>query len=168
MKPVIRLVKNDDYEEGMGEIGRRIYERMTPGRWASVSILLNTKDSQFPYSYPYQPVHETGPDPIYTYAPFHKLWTRLKLHSLFFPTRRRPLNPHSHHSHSRNKKSLDDPSEFRTTPEAMAEWEYAIERRILEAPELEMVYYTDAVGDVPFPDDDETDLGGAGGERWGM
>lgn len=103
-----------------------------------------------------------------SYQAFAKLWRHLKLYAV---TRRRFANqdlPSQPAPPSRGKhKSLDEEPPFG------ADFEYAIERKILEAPVLELTYYTDVVGDVPaIPhpvDQEKGDIGnGDMGPEWGI
>ena len=85
------------------------------------------------------------------YRPFTKLWRQMKLYGLtldYFSTRRgQRLAQHSIQSNglAHLKKVEED------TPIGIdfARFEYAIERKILEAPSLELTYYVDVVGEVP-------------------
>jgi hypothetical protein len=104
---------------------------------------------------------------------FAKLWRHLKLYSLTrkFPTNQDYANhsvaaPRSHGKH----KSLDEDTPVGADFSTL---EYAIERKILEAPILELTYYVDVVGDVPslpHPVDAEPgDIGnGDMGPEWGI
>ncbi|KAI3619034.1 fermentation associated protein [Moniliophthora roreri] len=77
-----------------------------------------------------------------TYSIFNKVWNRLKLYRLV----RDYLNPKkSMHPKKRDKSRNDDipiGMDFSTL-------EYAVERKILEAPLLELSYYVDVAGIVP-------------------
>ncbi|KAJ7084454.1 hypothetical protein B0H15DRAFT_940059 [Mycena belliarum] len=105
--------------------------------------------------------------------PFAKLWRQLKLYSI---TRKDLLNrdsadqpaPRPSAKHGKHK-SLDED----TPLGADSNLEYAIERKILEAPILELTYYTDAAGDVPsLPHpvvQEPEDIGnGDSGPEWGI
>ncbi|KAF8210348.1 hypothetical protein K438DRAFT_1959629 [Mycena galopus ATCC 62051] len=91
---------------------------------------------------------------------FAKLWRHLKLYAA---TRKFPSNqdfanhsapPRSHRAHGKHK-SFDDDTPIGAD---FATFEYAIDRKILEAPVLELTYYTEVVGDVPsLPHPVETD-----------
>lgn len=74
-----------------------------------------------------------------SYRSFAKLWRRLKLYSLI--PRKRPRFTLG----KRADKSKDEPipvgADFST-------FEYAVERKILETPVLEVSYYADVVGKV--------------------
>ncbi|EEB91632.1 hypothetical protein MPER_09982, partial [Moniliophthora perniciosa FA553] len=77
-----------------------------------------------------------------TYSIFNKVWNRLKLYRLV----RDYLNPKkSMHPKKRDKSRNDD------TPIGIdfSTLEYAIERKVLEAPLLELSYYVDVAGIVP-------------------
>ncbi|KAJ7901907.1 hypothetical protein B0H14DRAFT_3080144 [Mycena olivaceomarginata] len=74
--------------------------------------------------------------------------------------------PRSHGKH----KSLDEDTPIGAD---FATFEYAIDRKILEAPVLELTYYTDVVGDVPsLPHPVDTEPGDIGngdiGPEWGI
>lgn len=84
------------------------------------------------------------------YTPFNKLWRQLKLRLLAT----RPTPPAHHPSHGIRispvlRKSAEEDKD--TTPIGVdsSTMEYAIERKIIEAPLLEVSYYADVVGDVP-------------------
>ncbi|KAF7376210.1 hypothetical protein MSAN_00036100 [Mycena sanguinolenta] len=102
---------------------------------------------------------------------FAKLWRHLKL---YVATRKFPTNhsakpstpPRSHGKH----KSFDEDTPVGAN---FATFEYAIERKLLEAPLLELTYYTDVVGDVPsLPHPVDTEPGDIGngdmGPEWGI
>ncbi|KAJ6593973.1 hypothetical protein B0H19DRAFT_1365929 [Mycena capillaripes] len=104
---------------------------------------------------------------------FAKLWRHLKLYDT---TRKFPTNQDyvdhsvpSSRSHEKHKSFDEDTpigADFSTL-------EYAIERKILEAPILELTYYTDVVGDVPsLPHPVDTEPGDIGngdiGPEWGI
>jgi hypothetical protein len=126
----------------------------------------------FPYVVSLTVIRYSGLDRISVYLShqaFAKLWRHLKLYIVTrrFPSKRDhavPTPPSSRH------KSLDEDSplgaDFRTM-------EYAIERKILEAPILELTYYADVVGDVPsLPHPGEKEPGDIGngdiGPEWGI
>ncbi|KAJ6625576.1 hypothetical protein B0H10DRAFT_1782666 [Mycena sp. CBHHK59/15] len=80
---------------------------------------------------------------------FAKVWRHLKLYSTLkkYPTNedymdRSALPSRGHGKH----KSIDEDTPLGTD---FSTYEYAIERKILEAPVLELTYYTDVVGEVP-------------------
>ncbi|KAF4598557.1 hypothetical protein EYR38_006961 [Pleurotus pulmonarius] len=76
-----------------------------------------------------------------TYHAFSKLWRQLRLGRSLPPPKKTRAEDHG--SRSKAKKSSDHPPIVDPTAE------YAIERRILEAPVLELSYYADVVGEVP-------------------
>jgi hypothetical protein len=93
----------------------------------------------------------------YFYQPYRlfiKLWRQMKLYGLtldYFSTRRgQRLGQHSIQSstsgHTHPRKVVDE-----DTPIGIdfSKFEYAVERKILEAPSLELTYYADVVGEVP-------------------
>ncbi|KAJ7680397.1 hypothetical protein DFH06DRAFT_1404238 [Mycena polygramma] len=104
---------------------------------------------------------------------FAKMWRNLKLYDTTrkFPTNQDYANhsvppPRSHGKHKSFDEDTPIGADFSTL-------EYAIERKILEAPILELTYYTDVVGDVPslsHPVDTEPgDIGnGDIGPEWGI
>ncbi|KAF7315604.1 hypothetical protein MIND_00075800 [Mycena indigotica] len=108
-----------------------------------------------------------------SYQGFAKVWRSLRLYNLIkkFPTND-DLASHSvprSRSHGKHK-SLDEETPLGAD---FTTFEYAIERKILEAPVVELTYYTDAVGDVP-PLPHTMDIGpgdignGDMGPEWGV
>ncbi|KAF9268932.1 hypothetical protein L218DRAFT_892586 [Marasmius fiardii PR-910] len=80
-----------------------------------------------------------------TYNAFSKLWSRLKLYrkvTTYF-NRQRKGSP----SKAKPKANVED------TPIGVefCSLEYAVERKILETPTLELLYYVDVAGEVPSP-----------------
>ncbi|KII92575.1 hypothetical protein PLICRDRAFT_134291 [Plicaturopsis crispa FD-325 SS-3] len=71
------------------------------------------------------------------FSPFAKVWRHLRLYSTLFPKRR--ALPSEKQTKPKGKGVDNDPIPV----------EYAIERKILEAPLLELSYYADVVGVVP-------------------
>lgn len=87
------------------------------------------------------------------YRTFMKIWRQMKLYNIindYFSTRRiqrvnlRPLRPSA--TSAKLKKTAD---EYTPVGIDFSTFEYAIERKILEAPILELTYYVDVVGEVP-------------------
>lgn len=77
---------------------------------------------------------------------FARLWRQLNLHKFVKKYFTRNHGDHaSHTTHMRHKSTEED------TPsgEDFIGLEYAVESKILEAPELELSYYMDVAGDVP-------------------
>lgn len=127
-------VENNDYHDRMSDIGQKVHDHI--------------KDARQP------PIRQST---YLSFTSFEKLWTRLKLWSVASarPSRLRALFgypsvpvPHPPASWGWRKapKSMDD-----ETPVGVdfSSHDYAIERKILEAPLLELLYYADAVGVVP-------------------
>lgn len=82
-----------------------------------------------------------------------KLWRQVGLYKLiteYFTTRR--AQRAAHHSAAfflpfhKPKKTVDEDTPIGVD---FSTFEYAIERRVLEAPSLELTYYVDVVGEVP-------------------
>ncbi|KAF7361830.1 hypothetical protein MVEN_00527500 [Mycena venus] len=146
---LIRYVQNEDYRGPM----------VATGEILKGPIKKHTKlDQLFSYL-----SHQT----------FAKLWRHLKLYAETrkFPTNQDYINrsapPRTHHQ---RHKSLDEDTPIGAD---FATFEYAIERKILEAPVLELTYYTDVVGDVPsLPHPVDTEPGDIGngdiGPEWGI
>ncbi|KAJ7462379.1 hypothetical protein B0H11DRAFT_1923358 [Mycena galericulata] len=149
VQALLRYVQNDDYRGSMAGTGEHLRNPIKRhSRLDRISIYLS-------------------------YQPFAKLWRHLKLYGI---TTKSPANQdHDNHpvptSRSRGKnKSLDEDTPLGADFSTL---EYAIERKILEAPVLELTYYTDVVGDVPslpHPVDKEPgDIGnGDIGPEWGI
>ncbi|KAI0743929.1 hypothetical protein C8Q80DRAFT_1355680 [Daedaleopsis nitida] len=124
-------VENEDFTSPMAEVGRKTHERV------------NRTDSA--------PLRRAS---YLSYPTFQRVWQRLKLWSslsIFDRTSRG-----SHHSvpvphpqtwgRRRQHKSLDEETPLGAD---FATLEYAIERKILEASVVELLYYADVVGVVP-------------------
>ncbi|KAJ7579122.1 hypothetical protein C8J56DRAFT_337033 [Mycena floridula] len=102
-------------------------------------------------------------DPISTYlsfGPFAKFWRKFKLAGLV-------TKPKS--DAKPRRKSADDETPIGADFTTL---EYAIERKILDAPLFELCYYTDIVGDVPplpHPTGTNDSIGnGDAGPEWGV
>lgn len=108
----------------------------------STILMLFSSHSTLRKPYFYQP-----------YRVFMKIWRQMNLYSIindYFSTRRiqranlLPLRPST--TSPKLKKAADE-----DTPVGIdfSMFDYAIERKILEAPVLELTYYVDVVGEVP-------------------
>ncbi|CAA7261639.1 unnamed protein product [Cyclocybe aegerita] len=123
--PLVRLIKNEDYIDPMAALGGHIYHRIRQ--------------------------HATLRKPSF-YQPhraFVKIWRQLRLYSLvidFFATRRAQHKAQESIPGFKKAKGAEDDTPLGIDFSAH---EYAIERKILEAPALELTYYIDAVGEVP-------------------
>lgn len=133
----VHYFENADFDARMGDVGRRLREHIER------SGDIHLKHSGF-----------------LTYLYYYKLWTRLKLWSVESTSHARARSfvrrlfgrsvpvPHPPTSWAwwRAPKAPDD-----ETPIGIdfSKLEYAIERKILEAPTLELLYYADVVGIVP-------------------
>jgi hypothetical protein len=87
------------------------------------------------------------------YGTFLKLWRRLSLATILTPPSRpsHPRQPTQPHISSFRRRKIDTNAEDDTPVGAdFSVLEYAIERKILEAPTLELSYYADVVGVVPL------------------
>ncbi|KZT11041.1 uncharacterized protein LAESUDRAFT_741340 [Laetiporus sulphureus 93-53] len=139
-------VENMDYQEHMNDVGEKVHDQI--------------KKSHNPYLRQYS---------YLSYLAFEKLWDRLKLWSVALTSRSRlraffgytnvPVPHPPTWGWRKNHKDLED-----ETPLGIdfSTFEYAIERKILEAPEVEVLYYVDVVGIVPFePPHPQADFGGA-------
>ncbi|KAG9221064.1 hypothetical protein CCMSSC00406_0005497 [Pleurotus cornucopiae] len=116
---LVRYMENDDYVGSMVDSGTSLHER--------------TKQ----YS-----KYDGDPHWYASYHTFSKLLRQVRL-GKSLPTPNKKHEDDNHASRSKGKKSSDHPPVL--DPNA----EYAIERRILEAPVLELSYYADVVGEVP-------------------
>lgn len=98
--------------------------------------------------------HSTSRQPPYyhSYLPFTRLWHQISLYRLttdYFATRRAQRAAHKYLA-----SSLPGFKKSRTVEEEtpigidFSTYEYAIERKILEASALELTYYVDVVGEV--------------------
>ncbi|KZT72059.1 hypothetical protein DAEQUDRAFT_664662 [Daedalea quercina L-15889] len=133
----LHYFENTDFDTRMGDAGQRLREHIE-----------RSGDPHIKYPH------------LLSYVYYHKLWTRLKLWSLD-PT------PHAR-TRSIWRRLLRQSVPVPHPPASWAWWrahkapdeetpigidfstlEYAIERKILEAPILELLYYADVVGVVP-------------------
>ena len=80
-----------------------------------------------------------------SYRRFTKLWRHLQLHNLI-PRRHSRFTSSRSSALRRSHNSLDEESPIGIES---ATFEYAIERKVLETPMLEVSYYADVVGKVP-------------------
>jgi hypothetical protein len=86
-----------------------------------------------------------------SYATFAKLWRRINLAPTLFEPRARhpragPIQTATQRVIRAFKRHEEEVSEIDYTT-----FEYAVERKWLEAPTLELSYYVDSVGLVPIP-----------------
>ncbi|KAJ3735770.1 hypothetical protein DFJ43DRAFT_832425 [Lentinula guzmanii] len=148
---LVQYVENEHYRDPMTSTGETIENQMN-------SYKLRTLDSRA------------------SFQTFVKIWDNLKLYvpvlKYLSAYPNRAVHPTSHYRRKGNKKSLDE-----DTPVGMdfSKFEYAIERRILETPLLELRYHADVVGLVPHssftetPVSDPFDIGnGDIGPEWGV
>ncbi|KAJ3517254.1 hypothetical protein NLJ89_g626 [Agrocybe chaxingu] len=124
-RPLVRLIKNEDYVDPMAVLGGHIHHRIRQ--------------------------HATLRKPSF-YQPhraFVKIWRQFRLYSLvvdFFATRRAQHQAQGSVPGFKKAKGAEDDTPIGIDFSAH---EYAIERKILEAPALELTYYIDAAGEVP-------------------
>jgi hypothetical protein len=125
-QPVIHYVHNADYRDTMTAVGEMIFDRTQ--QYSALNSLAS----------------------YLTFGAFKKLWRRLDLYA--FATKKLPThgqrNAHAHRGslHRHQRKSVDDDMPIDTD---WSTYEYAIERKILDAPLLQISYYADVVGEVP-------------------
>lgn len=135
---VVRLVENPDYQRAMLDIGHSIRVQAESSSYADRIPLLYLS-------------HEV----------FTKVWRALKLYSWFRHSHRTDAGYNLRHSvPGKPWKGLDDGVFVGNESNKL---EYAIERRIMEAPTLELSYYVDVVGEVPA---ETTGPGGIGLESY--
>ncbi|KAH8828053.1 hypothetical protein DL96DRAFT_1601498 [Flagelloscypha sp. PMI_526] len=106
-----------------------------------------------------------------SYSTFARIWKVSRLYQAFFSKKaRKPYRDRNIKLESKKKHSIDEAVDPSTH-------EYAIERRIIEAPAFELSYYADVVGDVPRSEENpqfrsfagETDIGnGDIPPEWGI
>ncbi|KAG1839020.1 hypothetical protein DFJ58DRAFT_813100 [Suillus subalutaceus] len=137
-KVLVQLVENDYYQGSMPTIGHRIRENAeTSSRFL-----------------------ELVPLGYLPFRAFSRIWKGLKLytsgHGSSVHDRRAAEKCFGPMPSRKSAKSIDEETpvgaDFTTL-------EYAIERRIIEAPVLELSYYTDIVGDVPAAQDGPRGMG---------
>ncbi|TBU47302.1 hypothetical protein BD309DRAFT_511415 [Dichomitus squalens] len=133
LDPSLSYVENERYTSPMVEVGRTIHERVV----RSGGTPLRRRSYLSFYS-------------------FQRIWQELKVWA--WVSAISPSSKPSHHGVSmphpptwnwwKHQKSVDE-----ETPSGadLATLEYAIDRKILEAPVLELLYYADVVGIVPAP-----------------
>lgn len=170
----MRYVQNDEYVDPMATLGALVHGRV-----------IRFVDSVF-ISRLLTHIHRTSglrPASSYqAYRSFIRIWRQLGLYELtskYFATRRQQHIAHQTiHSSTRgvfrkSKKKLDE-----DTPIGIdfSTYEYAVERKVLECPVLELSYYVDVVGEVPplphheqFSRSDVIDIGnGDTPPEWGL
>ncbi|OCH88869.1 hypothetical protein OBBRIDRAFT_779350 [Obba rivulosa] len=143
--PSVWLMKNEDYHEQMNNVGRKVQEHL--------------KRAQTPHAQ-----HRT----YLSFFSFHKLWYHLNLQRVMFQTATRTFWPHSTvpkphppgWARRKANKAKDDETPLGAEFTTM---EYAIERKILDAPLVEMLYYADVVGIVPFQPEQQSSKAGTEG-----
>ncbi|KAH9929533.1 uncharacterized protein BXZ73DRAFT_47994 [Epithele typhae] len=129
--PSVSYVENDQYLSPMTEVGRRAHE------------LVNRADGA--------PLRHSS---YLSFSSFRRIWSQLKLWTLLVPLDQTLKSTHysmpvSHpQSWGRRKQQKNEDDETRPGGDA-ATREYAIERKILEANVVELLYYVDVVGLVP-------------------
>ncbi|KAI6121684.1 hypothetical protein F5141DRAFT_529930 [Pisolithus sp. B1] len=135
---VVRLVENPDYQRAMVDIGH--------------SIRIQTESSS----------HADRIPLLYlSHEVFAKVWRALKLYLWFRHSHRTDAG--YNHRHSVPRKAWKGPDDGAFVGNEFNKLEYAIERRIIEAPTLELSYYVDVVGEVPA---ETTGPGGMGLESY--
>ncbi|KAG2345485.1 hypothetical protein BDR05DRAFT_880204 [Suillus weaverae] len=137
-KVLVQLVENDNYQGSMPTIGHRIHEKAE-------------KSSRF---------LELVPLGYLPFRAFSRVWKGLKLYSSghgssIHDCRAADESP-GHMPSRKSAKSIDEETPVGADFTAL---EYAIERRVIEAPVLELSYYTDIVGDVPVVQDGPRGMG---------
>ncbi|KAG2036116.1 hypothetical protein BDR03DRAFT_898980 [Suillus americanus] len=137
-KVLVQLVENDNYQGSMPTIGHRIHENAeTSSRFLELSPL------------GYLP-----------FRAFSRVWKGLKLYSSGHGSSvhdcRAAGESFGPMPSGKSAKSIDEETPVGADFTAL---EYAIERRVIEAPVLELSYYTDVVGDVPVVQDGPRGMG---------
>ncbi|KAG1742840.1 hypothetical protein EDB19DRAFT_1875202 [Suillus lakei] len=137
-KVLVQLVENDNCQGSMPTIGHRIREKAeTSSRFL-----------------------ELVPLGYLPFRAFSRVWKGLKLYSSGHGS-----SIHDHRAAKKNpepmlsRKSAKSIDEETPVGADFAALEYAIERRIIEAPILELSYYTDVVGDVSDAQDGPRGMG---------
>jgi len=95
-----------------------------------------------------QDFRQSNRSPGLSFSKLARLWRLLRLHRLLNAGRdQQTTRQHQHElPSSRLKSSLDEETPIGVD---FSKLEYAVERKILEAPILVLSYYADVVGDVP-------------------
>ncbi|EJD02702.1 uncharacterized protein FOMMEDRAFT_146573 [Fomitiporia mediterranea MF3/22] len=119
----ISFVENPDYWTSNTGIGKSVNETFTESESITGVIMV----------------------PL-NYSDFKKLWTHARKHFPFFKSRGRYyVKPDK----ERKKKGKKDSEEMSHVGADFSALEYAIERKLLETPTLELLYYADVAGPVP-------------------
>jgi hypothetical protein len=124
-----QFLPNEDYHGPMTTIGQRVRDKMLASKVSKIK----------------------WPDNL-THAKFVKLWRRFSL-ALAVPRPREiprdgPVRTATQRMRRVFKRHEDSSEEIDYTT-----FEYAVERKLLEAPTLDITYYIDNVGFVPIPID---------------
>ncbi|GLB37483.1 putative fermentation associated protein [Lyophyllum shimeji] len=135
---VIRYVENENYADRMQSMGELVHGR----------IIQHSAPNR--------------PSTFLSYRSFAKLWERLGLRPLVeqYISDRRDIHAirktRTPRPQKKTHKNLDEATPIGAD---FAQLEYAIERRLLETPVLELSYYFDVVGQVPEVPDHSGSLG---------
>ncbi|KAG2364907.1 hypothetical protein BDR07DRAFT_1557955 [Suillus spraguei] len=139
-KVLVQLVENDNYQGSMPTIGHHIRENAeTSSRFL-----------------------ELVPLGYLPFRAFSRVWKGLKLYASGHGSSvhdRRAAEKRKSHGPIQSRKSAKSIDEETPIGADFTALEYAIERRIIEAPVLELSYYTDVVGDVPVVQDGPRGMG---------
>ncbi|KAH7888759.1 hypothetical protein F5I97DRAFT_2055646 [Phlebopus sp. FC_14] len=122
----VQLVENEGYRGTMSNIGRSIQTQAESSVYADRIPLL-----------------------YLSFRAFAQFWRGLRLYSSLFNPRRASISGQKKGTLTSGKLSRKSLDEDTFVGADFSKLEYAIERRILEAPILEFSYYADVVGEVP-------------------
>ncbi|KAF9227418.1 hypothetical protein BS17DRAFT_747957 [Gyrodon lividus] len=123
---LIHLVENEDYQGTMTDIGHSVRVRAESSVYAD----------RIPLTY-------------LSFGVFTKVWRMIQLYATLFSPRHAVASGHRGRAFIPGKKSRKSLDEETFVGADFTKLEYAIERRIIEAPMLELSYYADVVGEVP-------------------
>jgi hypothetical protein len=124
----VQFLENEDYHGHMIPTGERIRDRLAKSKVSRLRWL-----SQLAYSN------------------FVKLWRRHNLaQALPEPRSEAPRSSHVRTATERMRRAFKKHQEVEDDIDYTT-YEYAVERKLLEAPTLDVVYYIDNVGTVPYP-----------------
>ncbi len=128
--PSMSYVENEGYNDRMADIGRKFHEQIDRSNSAPL------RRASYLSFYPFERIWE-----------HMKLWNFLSAHDHSKPSHHSVPHPQTW-GRRKQQKSVDEETPLGADFTTL---EYAVERKILEASVMELLYYADVVGVVPPP-----------------